>query len=424
MTLLTAAIPLRQSTLWGSFREAVAIPHRYGETSGALIQYDDARTQFVWADHASAGIDAVAVEGQDVGGWVWENTTDSTGHAITRVTFAQPQDEGVTIIATGRAKLHPTAGGLMTNPADVVWDILSNIAGQGVSLSLFSAFRRECEREGLFVGGSIETADSTQSIVRAVCESVGAVYCADMPGVCRLWPGGAQGPARLSLRTGDATANATVDDLANDLTMQYAYADNSPLASVQLEAPDSIAEYQRRSVILEARWLTSARVALSVGKRLLEQRARPVWLIEFITNRAIAVGDTVNLNHASLPAAGDHVVLSRALDLDTGNAAITVRAPVGSTPIVRLVRQSAAFEPAQYSSIVVATQGDQRVLTLKERTGQPIADAQVTLDGTTKRNTDASGRVSFPVSLMPLGEHSLAILTSDGRTLQSIVEVT
>ena len=51
-TLLAGPLPLRQSTIWGGYREAVPLPHRYGSVSGALIQYNATRTLFAWADHA------------------------------------------------------------------------------------------------------------------------------------------------------------------------------------------------------------------------------------------------------------------------------------------------------------------------------------------------------------------------------------
>ena len=110
MTPLSAPIPLRNSSVWAGYREAVAIPHRYGSASGSLIQYNATRTQFVWCDHAAQSIDTVLVGGQSVGDWVWRNAVDSTGHTVAMVEFGQPQDEGVTLFARGRGKRHPADG--------------------------------------------------------------------------------------------------------------------------------------------------------------------------------------------------------------------------------------------------------------------------------------------------------------------------
>jgi hypothetical protein len=82
MTPLSAPLPLRTTAVWAGFREPVAIPHRYGSTGGALLQYSEDRRVFVWADHPVQAIDAVLVGGQPVGNWQHRNGTDSTGRAV------------------------------------------------------------------------------------------------------------------------------------------------------------------------------------------------------------------------------------------------------------------------------------------------------------------------------------------------------
>lgn len=422
MTPLSAPIPLRSSSVWAGYREAVPIPHRYGSASGSLIQYNAERTQFVWADHAVQSVDEVLVGGQVVGDWVFRNTVDSTGHTVAMVEFGQPQDEGVTLLARGRGKMHPTDGRAMLNPADVVWDVLANLAGRDVTTAQLSEFRRDCEREGLEVGGSIDSGDSVQSIVRAICESVGAVYCADMPGLCKLWPGTTP-PPRATITEGTLTAKAGLDDITTELIIQFAHEGNQPRGSVRMDAPDAVARLGLRSDTLQAKWLASARVAVSVGKRLLQQRARKQYEIRFQSSRSLSVGDGIALNHPNSPANGTHMVLARETNLDTGASVATVRAPVGDAPVVRLVNQSGAFDPAQYANATVANAGSDRILTLVEQDGRPIANAAVQLDGGITRYTDSAGRVSFPVSAMPAGEHTLSILTTDNRTLTMTVLV-
>lgn len=425
MTPLSAPIPLRSSTEWHTFRDAVPIPQRYGNTGGALIQYNEERTQFVWAGHACIAVDDVLAGGLSVSGWEFGNTTDSAGQPVAMVEFAQPQDEGVELVARGRGKPHPTTGQLMTNPADVVLDVLANLAGRNVAAADLATFRRECEQMELEVGGSIESADSVQSIVRSIVESVGAIYCADMPGIARVWPGGAAGAPLLRIVDGKATASCNLDDLANDLTIRYAYESAGPRASVQLDAPDLIAVHGRHADTMEVKWITSSRVAVSVGTRILQQRARPVYAIEVPSARTLQVGNTVTIAHPGLPVSGAHLILSRSVDLDNDTCSIGLRIPCGDIPAVRLVRQSAASESQQYTSATVVTQGSERVLTLlDDRPGNPpIVAAQVTLDGGTQiRFTDAAGRVSFPVSSMPPGPHRLDVLTADGRSL--IFEIT
>lgn len=423
MTPLSAPLPLRTTTAWDAFRAAAPIPHRYGETCGELLQYNEQRTEFVWADHAVQAIDAVYVEGQAVGDWQWLNTTDTAGHPIALVRFGQAQDEGATLSAAGRGKLHPVTGQLMTNPADVVLDVLAGIAGRSISSASLDAFRRACEAAELTVGGSLASATETvRGVVRGICASIGAVFGEDMRGLCRLWPGGVQDASRATVRDGDVSASSAIDDdFYTDLTVAYSYDGDEPRATVQLEAPEMVRRYGRKAVTLEARWISSARVAAAVAYRLLAFHARPQWAVSVTPARVLAVGDTVTLAHPQCPVAGAHIVLARDYDVEAGTARVSVRAAAGDAPALRIVRQAAAFEPAQYAGVGVTTVGGERVLTLREETGLPIVGAAVTLDGTLSRTTDATGRVSFPVASMPAGEHVLIIVTADGRRLTTTV---
>jgi hypothetical protein len=420
MRPLSLPLPLRDTTAWGGYREAVPIPHRYGATAGALLQYNASRTEFAWAGHAVEAIDEVLVDGLPVGDWDWRNAVDAQGLPVALVRFGQPQNEGAALLARGRGKLDARRGGVMTNPADVVADVLA-LAGRDVPASALADFRRACSAAGLEVGGSIETAETAQTVLRGICESIGAIVCADMPGWCRLWPGSAPAAPRATVRDGDLSASVSSDGLVNDLTIAYAHEDGQPRASLRLEAPDSIAAYGRRPATLEARWVTSARVAAAVGTRLLQQSARPVWAVSVAASRALQVGDALALAHPASPVGGVHPITARELDLDAGGARLSINAPVGDVPAVRLIAQSSAFEPARYAGLSVETAGGERILTLREETGAPIVGAAVTLDDALTRYTDGAGRVAFPVATMPPGEHMLAIKTADGRTLTTTV---
>lgn len=420
MRPLSLPLPMRDTSALGGYREAVVLPHRYGAAGGTLLQANASRTEFVWADHAVLSIDSVLVNGLAVGGWDWRNTIDAQGHPIALVRFAQPQDEGAQLIARGRGKRSTRTGELMINPADVVADVLA-LAGRDVGDAALAEFRRECAAAGLEVGGSIESAQTPQVILRAICDSIGAVVCADMPGWCRLWPAPIEGGVRRTVRAGALSASTTADDLVNDLAIAYAHEAGAPRATVRLEAGDAIARMGRRSATLPASWLTSARVAAQVGQRLLQQRARPNWSITVSTTGLLRVGDVIALAHPASPASGTYRVLSRDLDLDTGTTSVGIVAPVGDVPAVRLVAQSAAFDARQYASVGVETIGGERVLTLRSDDGTPIVGAAVTLDDSITRYTDAAGRVSFPAASMPPGEHTLSIVTADGRTLTTTV---
>jgi hypothetical protein len=133
------------------------------------------------------------------------------------------------------------------------------------------------------------------------------------------------------------------------------------------------------------------------------------------------VGDTVEVQHPVVPQTGLAVVLSRSLDLATGLASADFGWMASSDTHVVLAQQSVAFVANQPVSATLQTQGSDRIITLLEQDGRPIANAAVTLDGQTTRYTDSAGRVEFPVALTPPGNHTLDVVTQDGRTYSETV---
>lgn len=423
MTALNDPVPLRENLAWVTFATAIYLPHRYGAVGGTLVQYDRARLNFVWADHGVQSIDAVLVNGIPATDWTWANVIDVAGRPVAMVTFQQPVDIDATPFARGRGKLHPTTGALMTDPAAILWDLFANICGRDITESQLSQFSIACILAGVEAAGSIESPDTAQTIARAICASVGALYCADAPGLAFLWPAVSPVPA---LATVDgtlgivATASAPLSSICNDYTIRYDFEGDSPRQSVQLEAPDSVKRYGRRAATLDAHWTSSPRTAVNVAQRALQQSARAQWAVHVDgMKRRLQVGQGVSLAHPVIPATGTHQVLTRSLTLSSGLTSIDLSVPIGSVPATRIVQQSEAFDPQTYASVGVQTVGSDRVLTFTNADGTPIVNAQVTLDGNLTRQTDSSGRVSFPASAMPPGIHTLHVVTADGRTLDS-----
>ena len=175
---------------------------------------------------------------------------------------------------------------------------------------------------------------------------------------------------------------------------------------------------------MNATFIGTARTAYDVANRTLQQQARPQWAIHVEgVKRNVGVGDFVNLAHVVSPVSGAQMIQTAQLALSTGITAIDIMAPIGSVPVTTIIQQSEAFDPETYAGVSVDTVGDNRVLTLDNTDGSPIVGAAVTLDNAITRYTDASGRVSFPASSMPVGQHTLSIVTTDGRTLTTTVIV-
>lgn len=332
---LVADIPLKLTSSWRYFAEVVPIPHRYGSVSGALIPYDKTGYLWCWAGHPVLGIDTIQLDAKPVNEWQWRNTVDSAGNAIALVEFGQPQDSSAVFIATGRGKLHPVTGRLIENPADLVWDILANVAGVPISEGAFTEFRAECEAQGLVCGGSIEKIDSTQTIVRAICGSVGAIFCADSPRPCRIWPGGIALPTRASIGSPEQTLSAEMrlDDVYNDLTIKFDAVSGTARQTIQLDVPASVARFGRRAQVLDAGWIASPRVAHDVAVRLLAHYSRPAWIITADgLQRRVDVGDDVTVDHPVLPMVVAASVQSRTWDIDKAMLKIILRVPVGDAP--------------------------------------------------------------------------------------------
>lgn len=425
--LLTDLVPLRQTTDWQSFREPKSIPHRYNETSGELLQYDAARLTFVWADHASEGIDRVYVNDVEVTNWSWHNGLDSTGRTVTFVIFNSPPDDTATIYAAGRGKLNPRTGQRFQNPADIVWDVLANIAGFDIAYARLIPFKNACTRLNISVSGSVDDATlSLQAQIRIIGGSIGAVFCSDSVQFLQIYPGGPESPVRQDIdRRWPVAATANQGDIVNNVIINFDFLNGKAKQSIEMEAPASVAQFGKKQQQLDAVWLTDLRTAFAVAQRYLQHKARTQWTVAVAgLTQPLLVGDWVSFSHPLFTVEGAHMVTARNRDLGLDETAITVAVPSGPVPGIVLKRSVSAFDPLQYPSVDIVTRGGNRILTYLNSDGSPIVDAAVTLDNTITHYTDGGGVVTFSVSLMPPGNHLLAVKCTDGREFAQTVLVT
>lgn len=414
---ITGRAPLRDTTAWPGYREARWIPRRYGVCGGEALQYDGTRRLWVWADGASAAVDTVFVNDQRSAAWTWRNGTDAAGRVVTYIEFAAPVPEGQRVIARGRGALHPVRGGLMESPAEVLWGILANLGGMQLPEARLAAFGQQCAEAGLVVGGSVESNDKLFEIARELCDSIGAVCSPDMLGFARLWPGYDPPAVAVAERRAGVgvTAAAAQADVCQDLTMRYAIEAGEPRGAVQYRVAGAPANAPAR--VVDAPWISSARVAALVCARLLAQQCRAQWEVTASgLPGQLRIGQAVDLQHPRSPVSGAHMILSRELS-DTGaglRSSVTVRAAVGAVPPLVLVRNTSASEALPTITATAAAPGDELEVQIVDESGAPLANASCTLDGAVTRTADSAGRVRFPARYATAGAHEI-VATVPGR---------
>lgn len=416
MKSIMARAPLRDTTAWPGYREARWIPRRYGPCGGEALQYDDTRRRWVWNDGASASIDSVFTGDQPASGWEWRNGVDAAGQVVTFIEFAGAVPEGRRVVARGRGVLHPVRGGLMESPAEVLWDVLANLGGLPIPEARFSGFLQQCAAAGLTVGGSVEVDSPLHAIAREICDSVGAVCSPDLRGFARLWPGyDAPAVASVERTVGvDVSASALLADMCTDLTLRYAWEAGEPRGAVQYAVVSPPASGSQARVV-DAKWLSSSRVAALVCERLLAFKSRAQWEI---TARGvegdIRIGQSVALQHPLLPVGGSNLVLAREFEeTNEGDVTtVTVRAAVGAVPVLALVRNTNASEALPPVPVNTTATGDEIEVQILDSAGQPVAGAECTLDSQITRFADSAGWVRFPLRYGTPGLHTIVAVAT------------
>ena len=405
----TRDLPIRTSADLGVFRDVVSLPRRYGRSvTGELIPINRERTLFLWADHASLAVRSVSVDGQSYDGWSWRNDKDPNGLPITVVQTVDQIDDGVRIIATGDGALNATSGALIVNPADMARD-LCRIAGLELPSSDFAVYRAECLARNLEVSGTVE-GGSLQSAMLRIAESTYSAFIRRARGFLRLLPITDSAVATISADS-VGRASCLTDDIATRLRVRYGFEETGPRRSLEVRAPS--VEILRGQVLreIELPLIRDDRSAVDVAGRMLADMSRPTYRIQCSRQfREWDAGQIANVTVQQIGATGTALVESSSIG--QGYSTPVLRMTLGAAPSVSLVTVAQAYTPEQYAGASVATQGNQRVITITDDTGNPIAGAQCTLDGSITRTSDGGGRVSFPVSAMPPGPHTIDVLAA------------
>lgn len=186
---LADPIPLRNTTVWGSFKNVQTIPHAYGRVRLTPIPYDNTGKLFVMADHGIQGVDEVQVADEAIYAWSFRNTLDSSNSPVAMLELSEKLASDSSLVVRLRGKVHPVSGVLLTNPADVLWDLLANVVGASISYADLDRFRVECSFYGIEVGGLLDDRErSIKKQLDIITESIGAIWSGGMPSLARLYP--------------------------------------------------------------------------------------------------------------------------------------------------------------------------------------------------------------------------------------------
>ena len=413
---LSDNLPLRTSAVWGGWRDVRVLPWAYGAVTLAPIQYSDDQRVYLLADHPIAAVDEVTRDDVPTLAYSWSNAVDSTGQAVALLELAQPLAEGERLAATIRGRMHPTTGRLLQTPAEVLHDVLANLARAPVQWEDLDDYRTETAH--LQLGGLL--ADNTISIraaVDGIVQSAGSAWSSAMPGIAITWPPlpDAAAPAVVvdKLAATGMQASTAAQGIYTVLRVLYDYdhAAQRYRRAIQLRAPDAAKDFGELEMEWPAPWLRSPRHAEALGQRMLAWLARPRWRVTWQQDAGtVATGAWVAIAHPLSPLQGRHRLISADLDMTTASVACAAEGPVGAAPAIETTRLSTAFDPLIQPGITVDVGNGEIIFTARDEQGRALAGASITLNGGAKRIADSAGRVSFPVQR---GRHVL-LIEADG----------
>lgn len=404
--LLSEDLPLRTSRALGDFAVDEPLPHRYGDLTAAPFRLVKlTASQWLAADHPMP-ITSVYVDDEATAGWDYATESDGAGHTWTVVTLAAPAPSGAVVSACGTGKLHPTTGALLTNPADIMADIVSLAGGS----STWPAFRAECAAAGLRLAGSLDTVASVRVHLDAVAQSAGAIWT---PTMARLYPTATVAGPVVELDKHVASAlevTASIEDTCDVLQLAYDMDAVAGKPQRHIELTASPRRFGGVEQALELAWLREPINAEQVGKRVLARRAGERYDVAFRSSRTdLRPGQWVRLvGHPEWPfAGGDPVLMVLAVEVQPKAAAIAVTAEhVRGAATVAVTAHSVALPTTTDAGADVAFANGTVTLTFTDNDGRPLKDARVAFDGSAAKTTDARGRVQFAATT---GTHTVAV---------------
>jgi len=409
---LSDNVPLRTSAVWGGWRDVKVLPWAWGHVTLTPIQYSDDQRVFFLADHPVQGVDEVKRDDVATDAWAFYNGVDSTGRAVAFVELAMPLAEGERLAVRLRGRMHPDTGRLLQTPAEILHDVLANLARAPVQWADLDDYRTETAH--IVLGGLLaDNSISIRAAVDGLLQSCGGAWAAAMPGVAITWPPLPDDTApalrvdKLTAQGLQASTTAAGLHTAVRVLYDYDHAAQRYRRAIQLQAPEAVKDFGLLELEWPAPWLRTPRQAEELGQRVLGWLARPRWRVTWQHSFAdVATGGWVDIAHPLSPISGRHRLVSAELDLSAAGLACAVEAPVGPVPEIETTTLSTAFDPVIQPGVTVEVANGEIIFTARDEQGRPLAGAKITLDGGASRIADSAGRASFPVQR---GRHVLLI---------------
>ncbi len=402
----TKIIDLRETTAWGVYRSQEVIPIVLGHTTVRPLEYSADRKQFVLADHAIGGVDAVFRNQQPEPAFTWRNAADSAGATVALLELATPLAEGEDLRAELRGKL-ASDGSLIQDANAILTDVLGT-SWRGLPT--------------LELGGAITEPLSLQALAREVLASIGYDFIPGTPtAVISRWP------TIPATARGIVSQQPAVAHPSGWLVQTWGFnLDNRPVSRLRvLYNYDPEQQDHRGALELEAvgvdgnehtlalPWLRHARDALTLGLQAATWLGRPLAALEFELDlespaRAVWPGDWLDVQLSGCPIAGICDVQTAVHNYQTGTQQIRLRVPFAPTPQVNLTRLAEGYYPQAQAGVSPSLVAGTLTLTLTDEKGAPLVAADVTLVGMQQtRRTGSDGAVQF-VGVQP-GRHQLLI---------------
>lgn len=401
--LLTEPLPMRRAVDLPEYRADAAerwLPWVFGRAHVAAVPLDATGQDWIVADHPVVAVTTVSVNGQPTTGYELIQRLDTTGHPVSIVRLSRPAGTAqVTARVAGRRDEH--SGALVESPSSIV-RALAAAAGWQVGGDDYAGL--DDDYPCVVLAHVIDTEITLREAIGAILHPLGAIW---RPGVAmRAQPGMPQ--AHYTAREVETIrASAALARIASRARVRYGldHATGVLRGALHLSAPD-LDHIRVADISLPT--VTQSRDALSIGTWLLADAARAVWDVDLTVGARHAArllpGDTITLAHPHAPV-GDALVTRIQRDRERGLVSITCRLPSADSPRVEMIRASTALDAAEPQQGVLYRDG-QATFTVTDPTGNPLAGAQVTLDGAQTSNTNRQGQVSFKTER---GPHTLLV---------------